>query len=257
MGLVVALSAVGHGDPAMSLERQAANDVIRLTNVERAKAGLQPVLSDPVLEQAAAGHSTEMRDLHYFAHESPNANVHSVRERFRAAGGRDTALGENLSKLDGYPAAKVAEASVQGWMHSPEHRVNMLDPDFNRVGVSVVFDGGRTLITQDFAVRALQLSTVHSLPGGATEVAGQVVCGSHHLAVFSGDDLVLDFDTTPDGHFDVTCPLGTSLGLGQLGAVDHDEATFKIVSDDLTATLANAAPDKSDDHHGNRTGGVR
>jgi uncharacterized protein YkwD len=63
-------------------------------------------------------------------------------------------MGENLAWGDG-PYAH-ASAVVQQWLGSPEHRANLLDPRFARVGVGVVrgrFLGisNATVVTADFA----------------------------------------------------------------------------------------------------------
>jgi uncharacterized protein YkwD len=36
-------------------------------------------------------------------------------------------------------------------LHSPEHRANLLDPLYTRVGISVVFTGNAVYVTEDFA----------------------------------------------------------------------------------------------------------
>jgi uncharacterized protein YkwD len=36
-------------------------------------------------------------------------------------------------------------------MQSPHHRENLLDPQFHRIGISVVWTGVDLLVTEDFA----------------------------------------------------------------------------------------------------------
>ena len=43
-------------------------------------------------------------------------------------------------------------------MHSPPHRANILDPDYNVVGVGVIRAGDNVWVTEDFARRLPQLS---------------------------------------------------------------------------------------------------
>ena len=44
------------------------------------------------------------------------------------------------------------KSAIQGWMNSPGHRVNLLDPDFNEIGVGYYRrdSDGRGYVTQDF-----------------------------------------------------------------------------------------------------------
>ena len=47
--------------------------------------------------------------------------------------------GENLIRLDGQ-AASAAERAEQGFMNSPMHRANILDPSFETLAVGVAID---------------------------------------------------------------------------------------------------------------------
>ncbi len=117
--------------------------MLRLVNQERAKVGIKPLVVDGRLQAIARAHSEEMFRLGYFAHDSPVSG--SPFDRMRAAGIRYLAAGENIAY------APTVEAAHQGLMQSPEHRRNILDPEFTRVGIGVVQSGlwGR-MFTQDF-----------------------------------------------------------------------------------------------------------
>ena len=43
-------------------------------------------------------------------------------------------------------------------MHSPPHRANILDPDYNAIGVGVIRGGDKIWVTEDFARRLPELS---------------------------------------------------------------------------------------------------
>jgi uncharacterized protein YkwD len=104
-------------------------EVIRLTNIERANAGLSPVEAYDTLMYAARFKSQGMVDLGYFAHESP------VYGRFDAIarevfGMPQRAMGENLARGQRTPYQVIA-----GWMGSEGHRNNLLNAAYTRIGV--------------------------------------------------------------------------------------------------------------------------
>lgn len=117
--------------------------MLRLVNQERALAGLAPLAADNRLRDVARSHSEEMFHLGYFAHESPATGTPF--DRLRRAGISFGAAGENLAYA---PSVEVAH---RGLMNSPEHRRNILAPEFRRVGIGVMRSGlwGR-MFTQEF-----------------------------------------------------------------------------------------------------------
>ena len=117
--------------------------MLRLLNQERTLAGQRPLVADGRLREVARAHSEEMFRLGYFAHDSPSSG--SPFERLRRVGIGYSAAGENLAY------APTVEAAHRGLMDSPEHRRNILAPDFRRVGIGVQQSGiwGR-MFTQDF-----------------------------------------------------------------------------------------------------------
>lgn len=72
-----------------------------------------------------------------------------VRARFGPHG----ATGENLMETDGtrtFDAEDFAGAAVEGWMGSPDHRANILNPGFGTSGVGVAKIGAASVATQIF-----------------------------------------------------------------------------------------------------------
>lgn len=104
------------------------DEVIRLVNVERANAGLAPLAKNGAVCQAAEVRASEIGVS--FSHTRPDGrNCFTVFEEF---GINYTACGENIAA--GHP---TPEAVVQGWMNSPGHRANILNEDFEEIGVGV------------------------------------------------------------------------------------------------------------------------
>ena len=90
----------------------------------------------------------------YFSHDSP-AGLDPT-DRALAAGypcdkGDSYGLAENIFNVSNTALhANIADEIVTGWMNSPGHRQNMLDPSFDRIGVGVTFKGRTVYATQNF-----------------------------------------------------------------------------------------------------------
>ena len=60
-------------------------------------------------------------------------------------------VAENIYLSDLYlTAANQARQTVQSWMDSPGHRINLLDVRFDKEGIGVALVGGQLYITQNF-----------------------------------------------------------------------------------------------------------
>ncbi|GLZ75683.1 hypothetical protein Afil01_04900 [Actinorhabdospora filicis] len=131
--------------PRTEMQKLAA-EAIRLTNVERAKAGCGEVEENAKLTAAAQGHSEDMARNNYFDHTSQDGR--SPWDRSRAQGYND-AIGENIAA--GYTTAK---AVLEGWMNSEGHRANILNCDAKAIGLGVArYNGGQLYWTQMFGSR--------------------------------------------------------------------------------------------------------
>lgn len=113
---------------------RAADEVLALTNVERAAAGLRPLAGDPLLTIAAQAHSADMVALAFYSHTSPDGR--EPWDRAAAAGSTRRSIGENIACGQRSPAEVV-----RGWMNSPGHRANILKPDFTHLGVGLAGGG--------------------------------------------------------------------------------------------------------------------
>ena len=113
------------------------------------------------LTAAAAQHSKEMGATGTFEHTSSDGTAFWKRiNKWYASGGYGFwSVGENL--LWSSPNVDPARA-IDLWMHSPEHRANILAPRWREIGISAVhfatapgaYKGHEvTIITTDFGVR--------------------------------------------------------------------------------------------------------
>jgi uncharacterized protein YkwD len=111
-----------------------------LVNRERAQRGLGALVAAPELERAAQRQSVDMGERKFFAHVNPDGA--SPDERIRAAGyPADHSTGENL--YAGYEADATPAAAVDGWMHSPGHRANILRPQWTQAGIGIACEAIR------------------------------------------------------------------------------------------------------------------
>ncbi len=132
-------------EPEPTQESQATeyeNEVVRLTNAERADAGCGALRNDERLRTAARGHSTDMAERNYFDHNSPDGTT--PWDRMRRAGYNSPAA-ENIAR--GYP---TPQAVVEGWMNSKGHRANIVNCSLKAIGVGVHIADGGPWWTQDF-----------------------------------------------------------------------------------------------------------
>jgi len=118
--------------------------VVQLVNAERAKRGLPPLAVHPGVTQVARAKSQDMRDRQYFSHTSPTYG--SPFQMLKTFGITYRAAGENIAAGQPSPAAVM-----QGWMNSPGHRENILNPQYTHIGVGLAQGGSyRTYWTQLF-----------------------------------------------------------------------------------------------------------
>ncbi len=106
--------------------------VIELVNIERQKAGLKPLVADPLLGKGARAKSQDMVDNRYFGHTSPVYG--SPFKMMSTFGIHYRYAGENIAS--GY---QTPEAVVRGWMNSPGHRANILSWKYGKIGVGYAY----------------------------------------------------------------------------------------------------------------------
>lgn len=113
------------------LERAYERQIFDLGNVFRLKQGLNAMSWHETAAKAARLHSEDMGLRGYFSHYTPEGDA--PWDRMEKAGiSSYHVVGENIAA--GYSNAFTAHI---GWVNSPGHRENMLDPDFESLGVGV------------------------------------------------------------------------------------------------------------------------
>lgn len=99
-------------------------EVVRLVNVERQRAGLSPLSPAADLTQLAAVRAEEISRVYSHTRPDGRSPMEALDPHHRHY------TGENIAA--GYDSP---EKVVDGWMHSPGHRANILSRHFREIGV--------------------------------------------------------------------------------------------------------------------------
>ena len=145
--------------------------IVLLANQARAAAGAAPLQWDPALATAARRHCLRMAAEGQISHRY--GGEPDVRERAGRAGAHFSLIEENV-------AIGPTPASIHSaWMHSRDHRANLLSPDVDRVGVAVVAGRGGLYAVADYerAVPVLTQAQVEAAIGKLLRSSGMTLWG--------------------------------------------------------------------------------
>lgn len=192
---------------------------LSLINAERARHGLNPVQLETHLNTAAESHSRWMLRTDIFSHTGSNGS--DATERVQAADyplETSWRVTENLAliSIDRDDSLRdEVQALHRNLMNSPDHRVNILDPNVTHVGIGLEvgsYQGHQVLMaTQNFA-RTMGHVELDVAPGitistlDAPDLAAPEPSKSAWLARVSAPNQT---DTGTDAHDDI---LGSSAG---------------------------------------------
>lgn len=142
--------------------------IYTLINDERVIHGISPLIWDDRLARLAVSYSARMVEQNFFSHTDPDGHDQSDRAKTagyitikKIAGEERIGVSENIAYMgtgdvigygyvDPTDPYSIASAIVNGWMNSPGHRSNILDPLSNRTGVGASFNGSYWFATQEF-----------------------------------------------------------------------------------------------------------
>jgi uncharacterized protein YkwD len=128
------------------LEHRCLDEVNRV----REASGLTPFSFSEDLLKIARDYSRRMAEENFFAHTDPDGRT--VRQRVDRANIRWRMIGENLAYSNGY--TNPVAASMAGWMDSPGHRKNILDPQFRLTAIGAwISPNGTVYFTEIFLTR--------------------------------------------------------------------------------------------------------
>ncbi|HLK88412.1 MAG TPA: CAP domain-containing protein [Polyangia bacterium] len=109
----------------------AEREIVTLVNHDRARAGLPVLDVDPRLTAVARDHCQDMIAHDFVGHVSPRTGTSM--DRVHRAGLKPELVLENVGRF--YSAAQAES----GFLGSPGHRGNLLDPRPRHIGVGVVY----------------------------------------------------------------------------------------------------------------------
>ncbi len=153
-----------------NMAHQTRNDLLKKVNAERARYRLEPLTANYYLELSAQRHGKNMAERGYFSHYTPeglsyvyrikgagyldsNPEACSCAQQFDLGGAVDNgpdflitgneqcscepsfSLGENLAK-----GQLTVDQVMDDWMDSPNHRMNILRPEFTEIGIGLYED---------------------------------------------------------------------------------------------------------------------
>jgi uncharacterized YkwD family protein/spore coat assembly protein SafA len=122
--------------PNLNATKSIENQVVQLTNQQRAKYGLKPLTQDWELSRVARYKATDMRDKNYFSHTSPTYGDPFTMMRNFGIAYRSAA--ENIAAGQTTP-----QEVVQAWMNSQGHRANILSTQSTYIGVGYAKGGSQ------------------------------------------------------------------------------------------------------------------
>lgn len=127
-------ATVTAGDPAAATPSDEAAFVSAL-NQTRVNAGVPPLVVDAELTVLSRGWAQAMLEAGQISHASPiSSGVTAPWLKL----GENVGTGPNVSEI------------MTAFINSPSHYANIIDPEFTRVGVGVVWDGPRMYTTHRF-----------------------------------------------------------------------------------------------------------
>ena len=107
-----------------------AENLVKLTNQERVKQGLEPLQINKILEEAAINKANDLLKGQYFSHTSPEGK--NFIEWIKETKYDYLYAGENLA-MDFITSEGVTKA----WMQSKDHKANILSPYYTEIAIVI------------------------------------------------------------------------------------------------------------------------
>ena len=156
--------------------------IVEMTNRVRAGEKLGPVKPNAQLTAAARAYAAFLAKNDTFSH---TADGHEAGDRITAAGYQWCQVGENLAlnqNSNGFTAIGLATKSVEGWLNSPGHRENLMQPHVTEIGVGIARAADKDpkyLIVQLFG-RPKSLTYEFQISNSSKDSVTYAFGGEHH-----------------------------------------------------------------------------
>lgn len=145
-----------------------SDQLLALTNEKRIEQGLSPLSINSQLSAAAESKARDMLTKNYWAHNSPDGTT--PWDFIKGSGYSYVYAGENLARGFSDPSEVI-----NAWMASPEHRQNMLSPNFNNIGFAIATG---SLTGEDTVLVVEMLGTGEVRPIAENNSTTEVAIGS-------------------------------------------------------------------------------
>jgi hypothetical protein len=160
-------------DAVSQFDAAGESQLVDLINRSRAQQGLPPYSVDSRLTVAARKHTELMVENGELSHQFAGEPALDI--RFSNESLPSDREGENID------LNQTISGAHDALMQSPPHRANILDLEFNSVGVGVMRSGENIYVTEDFARRLPQYSEPQA--EGAVQAAIQGYQRAHGFPV--------------------------------------------------------------------------
>jgi uncharacterized protein YkwD len=124
-------------------EANPAQNLLVEINEARVREGVSPVWPNVLLARAAGGHAQALAEGRASGHFGPGGS--DPLQRIRDAGYLPRTFGENTAMGSSDP-----RLVVEAWLSSPGHRLVLLDPSVQEVGLGGVLDPDQPTWVADF-----------------------------------------------------------------------------------------------------------
>lgn len=116
----------------VEVEKPTPERLLELTNEERVKVGVKPLVIDERLNQSAQNKANELEQSKVFSH----TNEQGVRGAQYAMNAMPECIWVSENITDNIHTNN-SESAINAWMVSESHREALLDPDYEYVGFGV------------------------------------------------------------------------------------------------------------------------
>jgi Cysteine-rich secretory protein family len=152
--------------------------LIDFTNDTRHELNLPLLVKNELLQLSSLEKAEDMAKFSYFAHNSPDGST--PWKFFKLAKYDYGYAGENLAL--NFPTSRSV---YEGWLNSPKHKDNIVDPKFEEVGISVVsslYQNKPVLfVVQHFGLPKNKITTPTEIPRYASFFEQLIFSSSYYL----------------------------------------------------------------------------
>ena len=118
-----------------------------LVNQDRAANGVGGLSWSSSLARVAQYRAQDMLNRNYFSHYDPSTGQLAFVQLLRLWGIPYSSAGENIAWSTN---PSMTNINIM-FMNSPEHRANILNPAYHRVGIGVATNGSKTMVVEVFS----------------------------------------------------------------------------------------------------------